>query len=82
MDEVGLRELRQNASEIVKRVEAGESLTITVSGRAAAVLSPVTAPRWRRWDEIADALSAPADVDWARDRDLLDQTVALPDEPS
>jgi prevent-host-death family protein len=33
MDRVGLRELRQQANEIVRRVEAGESSVVTVSGR-------------------------------------------------
>ncbi|MGH8626137.1 MAG: type II toxin-antitoxin system Phd/YefM family antitoxin [Gammaproteobacteria bacterium] len=37
MESVGLGELRQNASEIVRRVEAGATVTITVSGRPAAV---------------------------------------------
>ena len=45
MDEVGLREMRQNASDLVRRAEAGERLTITVAGRPAAVLGPVTPRR-------------------------------------
>ena len=31
VDAIGLRELRQNASELIRRVEAGESLTVTVA---------------------------------------------------
>ena len=56
VSEVGLRELRQNASDLVKRVEAGETFTVTVSGRAAAVLMPVTPPRWRTWDDVGHVL--------------------------
>ncbi len=41
MVEIGLREVRQNASELVRRAQAGERLTITVSGRPAASLGPV-----------------------------------------
>jgi prevent-host-death family protein len=78
MTEVGLRELRQNASDLVKRVEAGESFTVTVSGRPAATLSPVSPPRWRSWEEVGAALSAPADPDWERDRDRVDQSVRDP----
>src|SRR6266566_537840 len=37
---VGLRELRQNASDIVRRVEAGDTVTVTVSGRPAARIVP------------------------------------------
>ncbi|MGW7681893.1 type II toxin-antitoxin system Phd/YefM family antitoxin [Kribbella sp. NPDC054772] len=38
MDTFGLRELRQHASDPVRRAEAGDHLVITVSGRPAAVL--------------------------------------------
>ena len=41
MDRVGIRELRLNASQIVDRVERGESLEITSRGRLVARLVPV-----------------------------------------
>jgi prevent-host-death family protein len=72
MDEVGLREMRQNASELVRRAEAGEQVMITVAGRPAAVLGPVSPRAWRRWEDIAETLRAPVDPGWAEDRDLLD----------
>lgn len=78
MGEVGLRELRQQASDLIRRVEAGEELTITVSGRPAARLVPVSPPTWRRWEDIADLFSGPADPDWERDRELLDQDLRDP----
>ncbi len=59
MDVVGLRELRQNASEVIRRVEAGESFTVTVSGRPAARLVPAGGRRWRRYSEVADVLAGP-----------------------
>lgn len=37
---VGLRELRKDASGLVRRVELGEEILITVSGRASAKLVP------------------------------------------
>lgn len=40
----GLRELRQNASELVRRVEAGGEVTITVAGRPSARLVPIDGP--------------------------------------
>jgi len=73
MEQVGLRELRQQASQLVKRVEAGEEMTITVSGRPAARLLPVDPPTWRPWEDLADLFRGPPDRDWQRDRDLLDQ---------
>lgn len=52
---VASRELRNNTREILDRVESGESVTITVGGRAVAVLQPVgRRPRWMSRDEFAD----------------------------
>jgi prevent-host-death family protein len=75
---VGLRELRQDASELVRRVEAGEEMVITVSGREAARLVPATPRSWRRWNEIADLFTGPADEAWASDRELVDAGLVDP----
>ncbi len=48
MESVGIRELKQNASEVVARAEAGETITITVQGRPVAKIVPIT-PTRRRW---------------------------------
>lgn len=81
MGTVGLRELRQDASELVRRVEGGEEIEITVSGRLAARIVPATPKRWQRWESVADAFAGPPDPDWEGDRDLLDQAVVNPWEP-
>jgi prevent-host-death family protein len=78
MSEVGLREMRQNASDLVRRAQAGERVTITVAGRPAAVLGPVSARAWRRWDDLAEVFDQPTDPDWAGDRELLDDAVVDP----
>jgi prevent-host-death family protein len=78
MGSVGLRELRQEASELVRRVEGGEEIDITVSGRLAARLVPAAPRRWLEWSDVADAFNGPPDPEWARDRDLIDQTVHDP----
>jgi len=70
--EVGLREMRQNASELVRRAEAGERLTVTVAGRPAAVLGPIASRRWRQWDEISDLFRRPVDAGLVQDLDRLD----------
>lgn len=70
--------MRQNASELVRRAEAGEQLMITVAGRPAAVLGPVSPRAWRRWDDVADLFTGEADLDWATDRDLIDQDLVDP----
>lgn len=41
MVQVGVRELRQTASELLRRVAQGETFEITDRGRPVAVLSPV-----------------------------------------
>ena len=41
MDSIGIRELRQRASEFLRRVEAGETFEVTDRGRPVALLSPV-----------------------------------------
>jgi len=78
MSEVGLREMRQNASELVRRAQAGERVTITVAGRPAAVLGPVSPRTWRPWDDLATIFTSPTDPDWAHDRDLLDDAPTDP----
>lgn len=40
MDSVGVRELRQRASELLRRVQRGQTVQITDRGRPVAVLSP------------------------------------------
>lgn len=81
MDTVGLRELRQQASDLVRRVEAGEEVTITVAGRPSARLVPVSPRTWRRWEEVAELFAGPADDAWTDDRDRLDQAAHDPWEP-
>ncbi|MHB8512008.1 MAG: type II toxin-antitoxin system Phd/YefM family antitoxin [Actinomycetota bacterium] len=41
MTRVGVRELRQRASELLRRVEAGETLEVTDRGRPVAILAPL-----------------------------------------
>jgi prevent-host-death family protein len=78
MSTVGLRELRQQASELVRRVEAGEEVTITVAGRPSARLVAAERRSWRQWDEIAELFRGPADVRWEHDRDRIDQQLRDP----
>lgn len=78
---VGLRELRQDASELVRRVESGEEITITVAGRPSARLVAATPRGWRSWDDVAELFGGPADSAWAEDRQSIDQGVADPWSP-
>jgi prevent-host-death family protein len=75
---VGVRELRQNASDLVRRAQAGEHVTITVAGRPAAVLGPVSPRAWRHWQDLADIFAQPSDAAWVADRNLVDNSLADP----
>ena len=78
MDTLGLRELRQHASDLVRRAEAGEHLLITVAGRPAAVLGPTERGHWRRYEDVADLLTGPTDDEWDEDRELIDDQLTDP----
>lgn len=60
MSMVASRELRNNTAGVLRRVEAGEEVTITVNGQPVAVIAAVK-PRRRRWltkTELARRLEA------------------------
>lgn len=78
MDTVGLRELRQDASGLVRRVERGEEILITISGRPSAKLVPARQARWHRWNDLDDLFTGMADPDWDTDRDQLDDGIRDP----
>lgn len=65
MRSVASRELRNHTRSLLERVEAGEEITITVSGRPVARLSPPEQrQRWtRRATFIASLTGAQADPD-------------------
>ncbi len=58
MERIGVRELRQNASRYLKRVEAGEDFQVTQRGKPVALLVPVPDDPW---DELlaSGAVRAP-----------------------
>jgi prevent-host-death family protein len=57
--EIPLRELRNNTSEVLRRVEDGEELDVTVNGRPVARLIPL--PRRPRFLPLHQLLAHPAD---------------------
>ena len=79
-----LRGLRHNLDELIRRVEAGETITITVGGRPVAQLCPVPRRQWVRTTSLRELLGGPADSDWARereeDRELFDDSPRDPFE--
>lgn len=78
VETVGLRELRQNASDLVRRVAEGEEITITVAGRPGARLVPAVARTWRRWADVAELFDGRPDPAWCADREELADEVRDP----
>lgn len=60
--------MRQNASEILRDVEAGETTTVTVAGRPVAQLIPIRAERWTTWERIRVVFDSPTDPGWDQER--------------
>lgn len=71
MREIPQRELRNNVSAVLREVEAGASLRVTVRGRAVADLVPVAArKRGLSPEEVARIVAhAPLDPGFAGDLD-------------
>jgi prevent-host-death family protein len=63
MASVGVRELRQRASELLRRVAAGESIEVTDRGRPVAVLAPMPDDPLERLRAAGDLIPAQADFD-------------------
>ena len=76
MTEIPARDLRNDVSSVLRRVERGESLTVAVSGRPVARLVPLPArPRTMPWNILVSTLSRVS-----ADLELGDQlATALPD---
>lgn len=66
MASVGVRELRQRASELLRRVAAGETIEVTDRGRPVALLAPLpdggALERLRAAGEVTPAAKALADL--------------------
>lgn len=67
MTTIPQKELRNQVSEVLRRVEAGETLTVTVAGREVAELSPVRKHRWVSGSALRRVWQGPAPRDLERD---------------
>jgi len=77
MVEVATRELRNKTADLLKRVEAGESMVITVRGKPVADLVPhrSDSPRWLAPDEVMEIVTKfSADPGLRDDLRRLDET--------
>ena len=71
VDNISIRELRNNGGRVLQRVAGGETLTVTMDGHPIAELRPIPGrgltaatllPRWRRLPPV-DAQQLRADLD-------------------
>ena len=72
MTTIQQKELRNQVSEVLRRVEAGETLTVTVAGREVAELSPVRKHRWVSGPALQRVWQGPAPQDLERDIAAMD----------
>lgn len=63
MRRIGIRELRQNASEYVRAAQSGETIEVTDRGRPVAHLAPVPAPQGVLDRLVAEGKVTPASLD-------------------
>ena len=68
MTTFGVRELRQNASEILREVEAGRPATVTVAGRPVAQIVPLRGEQWTTWEKVRSVFESPTDATWDKER--------------
>lgn len=79
MERVQVRELRQNASKVVRDVEAHGPVVVTVNGRDAVLMTPLPGRhRWipasearHFWEESRPNAEWAEEVDRRRDADLI-----------
>ncbi len=72
------KELRNQVSEVLRRVEAGEILTVTVAGREVAELSPVRRNRWVSGSALDGVWRGPVPRDLERDIASIEAAVIDP----
>jgi prevent-host-death family protein len=71
METIPQKELRNQVGEVLRRAEAGEQFTITVSGRPVAELGPVRARQWVSSAQLVDLWGTPPDPTLDRDLQAL-----------
>jgi prevent-host-death family protein len=77
MSDVSARELRNHMASVLRRVEAGERMQVTVSRRPVAQLGPLERPMWASGAAMERVLrEAPADAGLLEDLAVVrEQTV-------
>ena len=77
VSDIPQKELRNNVGEVLRRAEAGETLTVTVAGRPVAELGPAHRRRWVSGAALASIWRAKAPQ--GLDADLERLPAGVPD---
>lgn len=78
MPTIPQKELRNNVGEVLRRAEAGEQFTITVSGRPVAELGPAAKRRWVSGPALRSVFETPAPRTLAKDLERFPAALADP----
>jgi prevent-host-death family protein len=72
------KELRNNVAEVLRRAEAGEEFTITVSGRPVAQLGPARRRQWVSGRDLGKIWETPAPETLSEDLERFPAELADP----
>lgn len=72
------KELRNQIGDVLRRVEAGETMIVTVSGRPVAELSPAHRRTWVSGDALRNVWRGPRPRDLEQDLERLPGAVVDP----
>jgi prevent-host-death family protein len=78
MPTIPQKELRNNIGEVLRRAEAGEDFTITVSGRPAAHLGPAAPQQWISGARLRAIWATPPPETLAQDLERLPGSLVDP----
>lgn len=81
VDVIPQKELRNQVGEVLRRVESGETLLVTVAGRPVAELSPAHRRHWVSGAELARVWQSPAPRTLGNDLDRLGAQIVDPFAP-
>ncbi len=78
MTTIPQKDLRNNVAEVLRRAEAGEEFTVTVSGRPVARLGPAAKRRWVSGPALREVYRTPAPASLAKDLEQFPGELADP----
>ena len=80
MKSVGVRELKQNASQVLAQVENGESFIVTVQGREVGRIVPAVRGTWVSAGQMMSIYDVPVDAGFCDDINAA-RDASIQDDP-